>query len=343
MLKDEVMEWMASRRCSLAGNAELAWLDQLSKTVHRHMSDTISLYIWEMRRDCTLKVFSKELYSAGFAILTRFQDGTRNTAHLHDYVELTYIVSGSFTKNIGGRDCTFRENDVVIINQGVPHLDLLAARDACIVFLNIHNRIFEQLFGGAQTSYSNFIINLLLKRRADYSHIHGSLKPEVRAEGHDSATADSILQIVREICRPSPGSSHIIYGHLLRAVYHLAREYRFSLPDYSVRDMRRLLYDEVLNEMRANCRDVTVEDLQKKYFYQRDYFNRLIKEYSGFTFRELRQRLRLEEAGKLLLETDMRVEEVSLAVGYENQGFFYRIFTEYYGATPRAYRLSKRR
>ena len=34
----------------------------------------------------------------------------------------------------------------------------------------------------------------------------------------------------------------------------------------------------------------------------------------------------------------MSVEEIADAVGYQNRGFFYRIFREEYGCTPARYR-----
>lgn len=340
MLKDKILDLAFSKFPTLEASSDY----NAPRTVFRHISAPISVHIWDLHGNSrTIRVFSGGFDSMPVCLLGSFTDGQHSPLHQHDYIELAYVVSGSFSQNIGNMDYVFHENDVVIINQGVLHFDYLNANDACILFLNIPNQIFEQIFGNAETSYGNYIVELLLKRRSNYSHIHGSRKQRAVADGQDSVMARSLLEIIREICQPSPGSSQIIHGHLLRAVYHLAREYQFSLPDYSLRDMRRLLYDEVLHEIRVNCRDITIADLQRKYFYHRDYFNLLIKEQSGFTFRELRQRLRLEEAAKLLLETNMRVEDISLAVGYENQGFFYRIFTEHYGVTPRAYRMSRKR
>jgi AraC-like DNA-binding protein len=44
----------------------------------------------------------------------------------------------------------------------------------------------------------------------------------------------------------------------------------------------------------------------------------------------------------MLLETDARIEDIALAVGYENQGFFYRLFAEKYQQTPREFRINER-
>lgn len=67
--------------------------------------------------------------------------------------------------------------------------------------------------------------------------------------------------------------------------------------------------------------------------------SKTIKQSTGFTFQELLQRRRFQKAVMLLIETDLPIEEIAVAVGYENQSYFYRQFKERYGMTPRKYRL----
>ena len=45
---------------------------------------------------------------------------------------------------------------------------------------------------------------------------------------------------------------------------------------------------------------------------------------------------------RLLLETDTNIDDIARMVGYENLGFFYRLFSSRYGASPRKYRLCNR-
>ena len=50
------------------------------------------------------------------------------------------------------------------------------------------------------------------------------------------------------------------------------------------------------------------------------------------------RKIRLSRAERLLKKSEMSVEEIADAVGYQNRGFFYRIFREEYGCTPARYR-----
>ena len=61
--------------------------------------------------------------------------------------------------------------------------------------------------------------------------------------------------------------------------------------------------------------------------FQEDYFNRLIKSKTGLTYTAYLQDLRLKEAEHLLLTTRLSVDEISQQVGYQNKGYFYKIFT----------------
>jgi AraC-like DNA-binding protein len=208
--------------------------------------------------------------------------------------------------------------------------------------LEIPDSLFIRLFQKSIYSpYKYFLADLLMEHRSDYTHLHGSLKPQV-ASVEETQSDISLAEIIREIVSPAPGSAQIINGHLIRLIYQLALEYRFDLAPYSQEDMRRLLFDEIKSDIQRDCCNITIEHLQDKYYYNRNYFNYLIKEQSGMTFQELRQTIRLEEAARLLLETDTNIDDIVRIVGYDNLGFFYRLFNARYGVTPRKYRLCNR-
>jgi transcriptional regulator GlxA family with amidase domain len=59
------------------------------------------------------------------------------------------------------------------------------------------------------------------------------------------------------------------------------------------------------------------------------------------TYLEYVQDIRLKNARMLLQSTDKTVDEVADAVGYQNKGYFYKIFLDKYGVTPAKLRKSK--
>ena len=66
--------------------------------------------------------------------------------------------------------------------------------------------------------------------------------------------------------------------------------------------------------------------------------SRMIRKSTGYTYKELLQRRRFRKAVELLVETELPVNDIVTAVGYENNSYFYRKFRERYQMTPNAYR-----
>ena len=72
------------------------------------------------------------------------------------------------------------------------------------------------------------------------------------------------------------------------------------------------------------------------------WLSREIKRLTGKTYTELVQDKRLAQACFLLRTTNRNVDEIARAVGYENMGYFHRIFRGAFGVSPREYRLQIR-
>lgn len=67
-------------------------------------------------------------------------------------------------------------------------------------------------------------------------------------------------------------------------------------------------------------------------------FSYAFKQYTGQNFVNYLKELRMQEAKRLLAETDMRVIEVSRRVGYENEKHFMKTFKSQNGVSPTEYR-----
>ena len=59
------------------------------------------------------------------------------------------------------------------------------------------------------------------------------------------------------------------------------------------------------------------------------------------TYKELLQKHRMETAARLLRRSDLNIQQIITQVGYENTSYFYRLFHERYGQSPREYRRAR--
>lgn len=71
-------------------------------------------------------------------------------------------------------------------------------------------------------------------------------------------------------------------------------------------------------------------------------FSYSFKQYTGSNFVNYLKDIRMREAKRLLAETDMRIIEISQAVGYENEKHFMKIFKASCGVSPSEYRKNMR-
>ena len=67
-------------------------------------------------------------------------------------------------------------------------------------------------------------------------------------------------------------------------------------------------------------------------------FSYSFKQYTGSNFVNYLRDIRMKEAKRLLAGTDMRIAEISQAVGYENEKHFMKLFKSSCGVSPSEYR-----
>nr|AGS54005.1 hypothetical protein [uncultured bacterium contig00160] len=68
------------------------------------------------------------------------------------------------------------------------------------------------------------------------------------------------------------------------------------------------------------------------------YFSTIFKEEMGENLSKYLNRLRVEKASRLLLETDMSLSEIAACCCFEDQSWFSKIFKSYTGISPGKYR-----
>ncbi len=90
--------------------------------------------------------------------------------------------------------------------------------------------------------------------------------------------------------------------------------------------------------MRSFKDDITIRDLADRHGISPAYLGQLFRKEYGESFKDYRNRLRIEEAARLLRTTDMRVYEIAQHVGYLSTDYFERRFSSFYGTTPTNYR-----
>lgn len=84
--------------------------------------------------------------------------------------------------------------------------------------------------------------------------------------------------------------------------------------------------------------DMSLNRLARMVYLNPTYLSRLFKSTTGCTITEYLLVVRIEKAKLLLMETEKKVQDISLAVGIDSPVYFSRIFKKSTGQTPQEFR-----
>ena len=83
---------------------------------------------------------------------------------------------------------------------------------------------------------------------------------------------------------------------------------------------------------------ITTSDAADYVFLSYSYFCKMFKKHMKITFMEYLNKVRMVEAKKLLVHTNLSIGDVASRIGYRDQNYFIRLFKETYQMTPSSYR-----
>lgn len=80
--------------------------------------------------------------------------------------------------------------------------------------------------------------------------------------------------------------------------------------------------------------DINLISMAQKFYMNHIYLSRLFKAQSGENFIDYLTRVRMEKARELLASGQLKIKDVSEAVGYNNQYYFAKSYRKYFGHAP---------
>ncbi len=107
-----------------------------------------------------------------------------------------------------------------------------------------------------------------------------------------------------------------------------------------VENHKSSIVDDLLSYLEWNYQyEITVNDLaMHRYFVNPSYLSRLFKAETGQAFSRYLINLRMQKAAQMFGNSDLKVSDVALCVGYNDVSYFIQTFKKYYGMTPEQYK-----
>lgn len=238
--------------------------------------------------------------------------------HRHNYVEIMYVAQGSITHFIEGKELVLHKGDVLMLNQQVVHsIKRADYQDIGINFIALPE-FFEvplSMLGG-ENVLARFVTSVfrqkdpvshyLLFRLQENEQVENLMENMVESMLHGYANEDIINQY----------SMGIVFLYLLNHLENLSHN--------SSMDYKETVVQAVLGYINSDCKNASLMRIAEDTHQSITALSKLIKQKTGYNFKELLQRKRFQMAVHLLCDTKLSIEEIALDVGYENQSYFFR-------------------
>jgi len=241
--------------------------------------------------------------------------------HYHKFFELYYLKKGRCKYFIDNKIFEVKENDIIIIPDGIIH-------NTTYYLPEKHERILLQ--------FNKEYINPIL-----ISKLQGFFKKRIYRPENFSFIETILDKIGVEYENKSDISDELIKCYMTELFSYIIRNESLIIDDNS-NTKENALISEITEYISENfSQEFTLDDISEKAGFSKYYFSKFFKASTGFGYKEFVLITRLREAKKLLSQTDLSVCEIAFQCGFNDSNYFSNIFKKKEGLSPLSYRKNK--
>ncbi len=249
--------------------------------------------------------------------------------HSSDHVQVIYMCRGMTTHIINGETITLREGELLLLTPNLKREILPASEKDIAVNFIIMPLFFEtiiQMIEKEQIALHSYFINIL--RGDDETSAYMLFKVS------DVLQIQNLVEnLIWTLVNVSENKPNIIQSTMMLLLFYL-----FNCTDRIVCKKDEKVILSVLQYIESYYKKGSLTDFAQSMHYDFTWLSRKIKSRTGKTFTELVQDKRLSQANFLLRNTPMKVDNIANKIGYDNISYFYRLFKNKFGVSPKQYR-----
>lgn len=256
--------------------------------------------------------------------------------HIHDFIEMVYILSGSGSHIINQVEYKVKKGDLLFINYGQTHS---FQTDSEMEFYNV--LLKPEFFGEELINSDNAFKLLSLTAFEDFRLFLNVDRLLVSFAGSEIMTIEFLLkELFSEFNANRIGRNAMLKAYMMAFITAIFRKMSFG------DDSSNLEFEEITPNILEYIEEhynekISLQALAKRCFYNSSYFSRLFKELYGMTLTDFIQQKRIEKSCEMLRNTKYSVNEICFMVGYNDKTHFYKYFKEFCATTPALYRKSQ--
>lgn len=256
-------------------------------------------------------------------------------AHIHDYIEVLYTLSGSYRILLNNRDYSFGKGDLVLINSNEIHR-ITALSEGLNQYIVV-KFLPDMLYTSAQSFLELKYLLPFILNESRHQKIFN------RQEIEDTVIPKAVRTIYQEYADQHYGYELAIRANIYSLFLYILRSWNARNMDLNIRQpigkdlLKRL--NGVLGYIESNCQeDITAGGMAAMCHLSCNYFSRVFKAIMKRNFKDYLNFVRIAKAEKLLTTSELNITEIALATGYTTSSYFIHQFRKYKGIAPKQYR-----
>ena len=257
--------------------------------------------------------------------------------HRHNFIEVLYVCEGSLTNIIGGKQVVIEAGELLFLNQFTRHEILPAGKNDIAINFMILPEFFDVAYtmAGSNNVLADFLVNVLRQNEEKGEYLHFRVAEVLQIQNLLENMIYSLVTGRGDQNRINQTTMGLIFLYLLDSVQYA----EMRVPN----QYENMISMTTLDYIEQNYKTATLTELCVRLHLPMHVLSKMIKKNTGFNFKELLQRKRMNKAIELMCETELPISDIIAAVGYENGSYFHRVFREKYHVTPRAFREINRK
>lgn len=254
------------------------------------------------------------------------------SAHYHSYIEIIYSIEGSNEIFLNDARSTFSTGDLVLINSRDVHS--IVCGDGVYLVLRFEP---ELLYGSPQSAIElKYVLPFVLN---SFKHQTVFLKRELEK----SVVPQRLFEIYEENKKKGYGYEiavrtkiNEIFLWFLR--YWHKKNVNIDLNIAAHEGAAKRLQDVFEYVSKNYGSDISAADMAELCSMSYSYFSRTFKKIMKKSFSEYLTYVRISEAEKLLITSDMNITEIAMQVGFSTTSYFIQQFKNIKLISPKQYR-----
>lgn len=249
------------------------------------------------------------------------------THHWHKEIELIYIERGDMILTVNKNNYNLHEGEFYLIN--IEQMHSISG-----VTPSLHHAI---IFNPNILDFNMFDItqNEIIQKFTSGKFVF----PDTNE--FDSEQRNYISELLKSIAyikRNNPSDLFLIKIKLYMLIHYLYNNNLFKYKNKENQQVNEKI-KKVITYIGENYKsNISLNDISSIVYMNENYFCRFFKDNIGMSLTTYINKYRCEKAAKLLLDSNLKILEVAISCGFDNNSYFIRTFKSIKGCTPKEYR-----